>query len=347
MERHRDHYGTVDKRMATRAGGALMLFGAAYIALLTPLDPPTDMVGAAGWVLLAATLLVAAGTGARLFWHPGASSPTTLLWLGFAALAGTGLAHTLAGPRSPFADLALLVCLFAAAIHPRPRVVATVAAAIAIVWLPLAVHGANLELVGEMTGRSAILGFLTGLTAAWMGRLRKLRAELSLERQQAVALARVDALTGLGNRRAFDEALGAQRALVERTGRPLSVLVGDLDHFKAINDGWGHPEGDRALREVARVLRTTLRRPDACFRWGGDEFVVVLTDTALGAAELAGRRAAAEVAARCRRPDGTPLRMTVGWAQLRDGEDAAGLLARADAELLRGKDEERGSRTPA
>src|SRR5204862_6949646 len=93
---------------------------------------------------------------------------------------------------------------------------------------------------------------------------------------RANALARVDPLTGLGNRRAFEESMATEIARSRRHESPLSLLICDLDQFKKINDAYGHLAGDNCLRQVADALRNELRGADVCFRWGGDEFVVVL-----------------------------------------------------------------------
>lgn len=116
---------------------------------------------------------------------------------------------------------------------------------------------------------------LTG-TALLSRELRWRRhAELRLQR-----LARTDALTGLGNRRAFDENLRSEWARALRTGRPLSLLFVDIDQFKDYNDCYGHQAGDDVLREVGRCLALNVRRAaDDVARYGGEEFVITLPDT--------------------------------------------------------------------
>lgn len=106
--------------------------------------------------------------------------------------------------------------------------------------------------------------------------------------QQLYRLTRTDALTGLGNRRAFDATLHGEWLRAQRTGRPLALLFVDIDQFKAYNDHYGHPAGDDVLREVGRVLARCARRAtDSMARYGGEEFVVTLPDTdAQGAARF-------------------------------------------------------------
>lgn len=106
--------------------------------------------------------------------------------------------------------------------------------------------------------------------------------------------ARTDSLTGLDNRRAMEERGPIEMKRAQRFGTPVSVVLCDLDHFKAINDKHGHEAGDAALRTVARVLRGALRETDMLGRWGGEEFMAVLLNTtARPAIEVAERMRAA------------------------------------------------------
>lgn len=102
------------------------------------------------------------------------------------------------------------------------------------------------------------------------------RVELEAElREQAIR----DPLTGLYNRRFLDEVLRREIARAERYGHPISLILIDIDNFKELNDRYGHLVGDEALRRVARALRENIRRADYIFRWGGDEFCVILPET--------------------------------------------------------------------
>jgi len=155
-------------------------------------------------------------------------------------------------------------------------------------------------------------------------------------------LSRHDSLTGLLNRRSFDEALDAQLAYARRYGRGGALLILDLDRFKQINDGFGHTVGDRALCEVARVLDSNLRStdtvardPDGVFaRLGGDEFAVLLPEADAGGAEAAAARLVEALAASPLNVEGRelPLSVSVGCAVF-DGRgcpQAAELLGAAD-----------------
>jgi diguanylate cyclase (GGDEF)-like protein len=193
--------------------------------------------------------------------------------------------------------------------------------------------------------RVATLGIMWALACvcfAHATRMRNVRRSLREQAAAAGELARVDALTGLGNRRALDEELVARVALAARTGRALSALVGDLDAFKQVNDRFGHGEGDRLLAEVAFTMRDVVRAPDSCFRWGGDEFVVLLSDVGLAEAGEIADRVTATIAARCATPDGAPVSLTLGTAEHVAGQPASRLLAIADAALLAAKPGARG-----
>ncbi len=151
--------------------------------------------------------------------------------------------------------------------------------------------------------------------------------------------ARTDSLTGLLNHRGCQERLRA--ALAEADGKPVSVVVLDLDHFKHINDSHGHAEGDRALAAVASGLRAVVRDTDAVGRLGGEEFVLLLPGVEVGAAREAAERARLAVADVL--VDGRPLACSAGVACFpQDAVDPADLLACADAALYAAKDSGRG-----
>jgi diguanylate cyclase (GGDEF)-like protein len=161
------------------------------------------------------------------------------------------------------------------------------------------------------------------------GNLR-LREELS---RQAL----IDPLTGLNNRRWLENALRMRVARHSRTGEGYAVLMIDVDHFKAVNDVYGHEAGDRALQEIGAVLARSVREGEAAARFGGEEFTVVL-DTSSGAeAQGAAERIRLAVTAlrvRLKERDLPPLTVSIGVAIYpRDGEDAQTVLERADEAL--------------
>jgi diguanylate cyclase (GGDEF)-like protein len=125
------------------------------------------------------------------------------------------------------------------------------------------------------------------MRAGW--RILELQRELLDAREELRVQATHDSLTGLWNRRSILETLDKDLARSQREGRPLAVLVMDLDHFKLVNDTHGHQAGDAVLREAARRIRSTVRRYDTVGRYGGEEFLAVLPST-----DLAGGMAQAE-----------------------------------------------------
>lgn len=157
-------------------------------------------------------------------------------------------------------------------------------------------------------------------------------------------LAMQDELTGLSNRRFIMEALGLQLAQAQRSSKPLTVVMLDVDYFKAINDTYGHLSGDRVLRELAACLKARLRGQDMAGRWGGEEFLVVLPDTdATGARVLAEKlRAAVEQTGFTAR-DGRaiPLTISVGFHTLLpewlNEADLDALISSADQALYQAK----------
>ena len=160
----------------------------------------------------------------------------------------------------------------------------------------------------------------------------------TVQRKQAELsrLATRDPLTGLGNRRSLDFSLAHCVDHHQRNGIPAVVLVLDLDHFKSVNDTLGHSGGDDVLVQTAHCLANRLRRTDGLYRFGGEEFVALLTHT--------GKQEALRVAgelrslvAQCDYPGGIALTVSVGLAELRDTDTAETWLGRADTALYKAK----------
>jgi len=145
-----------------------------------------------------------------------------------------------------------------------------------------------------------------------------------------------DPLTGAYTRQSGSEALDLNFRLSAMTGRPLSLLFIDLDHFKAINDNHGHEAGDQALRTMADGIRRTLRRNDILIRWGGEEFVAVLPETPLDNVSTLLHRLRLAFG---QRPEGTPLTASIGVAESHTDAAAnwAALVALADQRMYAAK----------
>ncbi|TDP82842.1 diguanylate cyclase (GGDEF)-like protein [Aquabacterium commune] len=160
------------------------------------------------------------------------------------------------------------------------------------------------------------------------GRLDRMHARL-------MRLSQTDGLTGLANRRRFMEVLQAEVARRHRTGRPLCVVLIDIDHFKRVNDAHGHLAGDAVLRELAALLIASVRAPsDLPARLGGEEFALILPDTPEDEALRVCERLRERVAAQTFQGDGTPLRIgiSLGLGAVHD-DDVASILSDADRAL--------------
>jgi len=149
------------------------------------------------------------------------------------------------------------------------------------------------------------------------------------ERVQLLAV--TDPLTGLGNYRRFVDALDVEIKRTGRTGRPFAVLLLDLDQLKKINDRYGHLVGSRALRRLGNMLSLSCRAIDTAARYGGDEFAVILPETAASAATFVASRIRDLIAKDSEQPT---LSASIGVAVYpRDGETIEALLQKADREL--------------
>lgn len=170
--------------------------------------------------------------------------------------------------------------------------------------------------------------------------LRDLVASVDRRTEELATQAQTDMLTGMFNRRGFQKRAEVELARAGRYGTPLSVLVGDIDHFKRVNDTHGHAIGDAALRHVTALWQGALRDSDVSGRMGGEEFAALLPHTATAAAHVVAERIRGDVAiSSIPLEDGETLHLTVsiGIATAAPGEGLASLLARADAALYAAK----------
>lgn len=200
------------------------------------------------------------------------------------------------------------------------------------------------EFLGELTFRrnqrfsEEELAQLESLLASLLFPLRN-----ALLYRAALQTALRDPLTATGNRVALQQTLKREVDIAKRTLQPLSVLMVDIDHFKRINDNHGHIIGDQALIAVANALKDSLRNVDMVFRYGGEEFVVLLSNTSLEAASMVGERLRMAVLGVQYLVENRAIEMSVslGCATLLPGESMDSLLRRADSALYVSKREGR------
>ena len=264
---------------------------------------------------------------------------------GFAAagtLLVTGMIHFSGADTSPYAFLYLWVALYALYFFTPTR------AALHIIFIAIAYAGV---LAVDLAAGHVESGLLTAFGEAaprWsftVGTLVVAVAFVSLLKERLDRLverfadaAREDPVTGMRNRRGFDETFELEVERARRTGHSLSLVLGDLDHFKQVNDRLGHPRGDEVLRRAGEILTSTNRRIDLAARVGGEEFAVLLPDSDERGAHVAAermRRAIREGFA----DDSMPLTISFGIASFpAHGDNTDDLMESADQALYTAKE---------
>jgi diguanylate cyclase len=161
--------------------------------------------------------------------------------------------------------------------------------------------------------------------------------------RQALRAAHKDALTGIGNRAALNEALSREVELAQRHHRSLGMIVFDIDHFKKINDTYGHATGDCLLKTITRAAEDTIRLSDQVFRYGGEEFIVLLPETGIKGVKRLAERIRRNVEAMECVCEGHHIKMTAsfGVATLAEDENEDAFFIRADKALYQAKHEGR------
>jgi diguanylate cyclase len=201
-------------------------------------------------------------------------------------------------------------------------------------------------LAGQALTSAVIIGLLA--RCIWIAtfflqlrlRLKEKNIALKSAMERIEAMADRDDLTGLPNRRSIAKWLDEQIAVSARTGLPLSVAILDIDHFKAVNDTYGHLAGDRTLQIFARVASAAVRTTDRLGRYGGEEFLVVLVGTELANAKAPLERIRNALAMHSwdEIDEGMRVTITVGATQYLRGESVEALIRRADMALYLGKE---------
>jgi diguanylate cyclase (GGDEF)-like protein len=327
---------------------ALMVLSGVYLcfagALLTivwlalPYSPSAaDESGlflmAAGSACMGGVMLIGGDRLPNWSFHAFAAAGTVLV---------TGTVHYSGADTSPYAFLYLWVALYALYFF------STTKAAMHILFIAMAyaaVLATDLAAGRTQSGLLTAFGeaaprwtFTVGTLVVAVVFVRLLKDRLDGLVERFADAAREDPVTGLRNRRGFDESFDLEVERAQRTGRNVSLVLGDLDHFKQVNDRLGHPRGDEVLRRAGEILRSTNRRIDLAARVGGEEFAVLLPDSDERGAHIAAermRRAIREGFA----DDPVPLTISFGIASFpMHGENTDDLMESADQALYTAKE---------
>jgi diguanylate cyclase (GGDEF)-like protein len=317
LRRREDPYAADDLGMARRIAGLVAALTGLLGVAFMPFAPPTAAIGAAGWAMGAAVVVGAFAGSARLFDTRQRVTFDQLYLLSYLGIASVvAMSWLSGGGASPYAAL-YPVIVAGSALNPPRRSLSFIAACV-VAALTQGGAGAIPATLGW-----AIVGVLIVLAA---DAIRLHSVELKSD-------ARVDVLTGLGNRRSFDETLGIEVARVRRETAPLSVALFDVDGLKSINDRYGHLEGDACLRQVALALQLGVRGTDRTYRWAGDEYAVLFPNTTAAEATEVCERVRQRTAASAFTSQGEPLMVSYGVAELKGGDPLA-LVAAADDALM-------------
>jgi diguanylate cyclase (GGDEF)-like protein len=204
------------------------------------------------------------------------------------------------------------------------------------------VMGDSFEVQSLSTSLNSMTSKLITANQEMEATVRQRTSELEAANVELGRLAHSDPLTGLLNRRGFHQLFTPALQVARRTGRPLTVAMVDIDHFKRINDRLGHDMGDRVLANVAELLRKRVRASDVVARMGGEEFVLMLPETSLEGAHTIAQELLDAVAAHWAGSSFGAVTVSIGLACSTDGTlDGAALLQRADVALYQAKSEGR------
>lgn len=334
-----DRYAGADFELSQRISGILALFTGLMAGAMFAFSAPTHTsLHEHGW--LVAGVLIAAFTafGLWLLWPNHPIHPRRYLPVQWAGLAGLGvLVWLTGGTNSPDQVMLVLWLVTFVAVHPARLAIPYGVAVAVLTVLPLFYDDRPLFATGRSIAQLISWLAMGAIANKWIVTIRSDRLERQQRELSASNLARVDQLTGLKNRRAFDEAVASLVRRAHEAHRPLSVVLADINGFKAINDRFGHLAGDQYLQEVSAAMDDSLRGYDLLYRWGGDEFVVILPGTGYAEALSIAERIREGVCRGTRDPDGAAIEVGTGVAELGLGMEVDELLATADLALLAGK----------
>lgn len=168
-------------------------------------------------------------------------------------------------------------------------------------------------------------------------RLAQTNLKLQQREAEILALSLTDQLTGVGNRRQLEQVLPVEISRAERTGEKFCVLMVDLDHFKKVNDTWGHDTGDEVLIRFGKLLRQQTRVTDTVIRFGGEEFIILMPHTPLEQATAIAERIRGAMGSCQLEVFRDPITVSIGVAELVAGQQGTEFLRRADTALYKAK----------
>jgi diguanylate cyclase len=314
----------------------------------------TPAVPVVAWAALSLGGMVGFFAAIRSGWSRRFADPSLTLPQMVFAIASCAVAYAMAGPLRGASFSALVVILMFGMFQLRPRVVAQVglyavllfgAVMALMAWRRPQVFAPAVEF-----GHFLMLCVLLPVVSALAARLTQMRERSRQQRRElGEALARIqelatrDELTGLINRRHMLELLEQERQRCVRSGRSFCLALIDVDHFKQVNDRDGHATGDEVLRSLAREALGVVRTSDVLARWGGEEFVLLLTDARLPLASGGVERLRRRIESASLLEADPALRITVsaGLTEHTAGEAVSDALARADRALYEAKAEGR------
>ena len=331
----RRFYAVADLRIAKRIAAFLAVFGALVVLALLPLAAPTALIGATGWAVAGVIVLCLLASASVFAWRSWWATPNRLLAGSYLALVAGGVLMLLSDQPGGYRELLLPLALFTACVHPPRRVVTFLVAFCVVVAASVVLGDSADSRRADVVTELLVWNSLALVALAWACRVRIQRLDMLVAGERDAKLARRDPLTELDNRRALDEALAA--AVASDENRALSLICFDVDGFKAVNDHHGHMAGDEALRQIADAISGAIDGEARAFRWGGDEFVVLLPGTDAASAELVARRAGAAVRDAPAERGRQRLSLTWGIAQLKGEMSAEDLVRAADAQLMTAK----------
>lgn len=304
----------------------VMLFGIALSAMVLPFAVYRFVNGQVLSAMIDVTIVACVSIGVLHAYRHGNTARVALLLASISSIGCIAIAY-LAGPAGPIWLFGVVLSNFLLVERKRAVLISAIGIA-AVASSPLALPELGMKAV--FIG-SSVLVCAFAYIFAWRS---------DVQRRQLEDLALLDPLTGASNRRAMSAELEIAMNQSSRSGKPLGLIIFDLDFFKRINDRYGHDAGDTVLIQIADVVRGAIRRSDRFFRLGGEEFALLIPDTSASALRDIAEKVRLAVMRNVQCGD-LDVTASLGASILRSGETANVWRARADAAMYRAKHEGR------